>query len=104
MSKSTASKVRPANASRGEGRLVPDAVIVLHLGAVGEPIAVGDLGDLQPAVAQVSKLHSRQPTHSGTRKSPGPGPFSAGPSDEISRLRRSGRSAYPRRTPRRSCR
>src|SRR5699024_8478071 len=31
--------------------------VVLHLRAVGEPIAVGDLGDLESAVSQISVLH-----------------------------------------------
>src|SRR5664280_1474559 len=31
--------------------------VVLHLGTVGEPVTVGDLRDLQTAVAQVSVFH-----------------------------------------------
>src|SRR5699024_12478921 len=31
--------------------------VVLHLRAVREPIAVGDLGDLESAVSQISVLH-----------------------------------------------
>src|SRR5699024_12503383 len=38
--------------------------VVLHLRAVGEPIAVGDLGDLESAVSQISVLNdlSRRPS------------------------------------------
>ena len=39
----------------------PDALgghVVLHLRAVGEPVAVGDLGDLESAVAEVSEVHA----------------------------------------------
>src|SRR5665648_224558 len=37
--------------------------VVLHLGAVRDPVAVGDLGDLQTAVAQESMVdHASEPT------------------------------------------
>ena len=35
--------------------------VLLDLAAVGEPVAVGDLGDLEAAAAEASCLHVRRP-------------------------------------------
>ena len=35
--------------------------VVLHLGSVGEPVAVGDLGDLEAGVAEVAVFHRTLP-------------------------------------------
>ena len=52
--------------------------VVLHLRAVREPVAVGDLGDLQAAVAEVSEVHAhtvcRVGTSAVTRGGAGPRP------------------------------
>ena len=52
---SAVSKVRDAGVERG-----PDAglrLLVLDLRAVGQPVAVGDLGDLEAGVAEVAEIH-----------------------------------------------
>ena len=36
--------------------------VVLDLRAVGEPVAVGDLGDLEAGVAEVAEFHALDPT------------------------------------------
>ncbi len=40
----------------------PGGGVVLHLGAVGEPVAVNDLRDLEAAVAEVSEFHTGNAT------------------------------------------
>ena len=43
--------------------------VVLDLRAVGEPVAVGDLGDLEAAAAEVAEVHALDPTFA-VRRSP----------------------------------
>src|SRR4029078_7302302 len=43
--------------------------VVLDLGAVGEPVAVGDLGDLEARVAEVAEFHA-SPLRGGAQGPP----------------------------------